>query len=65
MFIGIRVLCIICAALAQLSIYTHTVPLFLQDLCVTRTRSYDLSVTYDKYYQTPRLWLKGYDEVTE
>lgn len=27
-----------------------------------RTRSYDLSITYDKYYQTPRLWLFGYNE---
>ncbi len=25
--------------------------------------SYDLSITYDKYYQTPRVWLFGYDEV--
>lgn len=31
-------------------------------ISVTATRSYDLSVTYDKYYQTPRLWLKGYNE---
>lgn len=29
---------------------------------IIRTRSYDLSITYDKYYQTPRLWLTGYDE---
>ncbi|KAI0228221.1 hypothetical protein L0F63_006185, partial [Massospora cicadina] len=27
-----------------------------------RTRTYDLSITYDKYYQTPRIWLYGYDE---
>lgn len=26
------------------------------------TRTYDLNITYDKYYQTPRLWLIGYDE---
>ena len=25
-----------------------------------RSRSYDLSITWDKYYQTPRLWLFGY-----
>lgn len=25
-------------------------------------RTYDLHITYDKYYQTPRLWLTGYDE---
>ena len=27
------------------------------------TRTYDLSITYDKYWQTPRMWLCGYDEV--
>jgi ubiquitin-like-conjugating enzyme ATG3 len=32
---------------------------------VLRTRVYDLSVTYDKYYQTPRLWLIGYDEQSQ
>jgi len=32
------------------------------DANVVRTRTYDLSITYDKYYQTPRLWLFGYDE---
>jgi ubiquitin-like-conjugating enzyme ATG3 len=26
-----------------------------------KTRSYDLSITYDKYYMVPRLWLFGYD----
>ncbi|KAK3095493.1 hypothetical protein FSP39_015329 [Pinctada imbricata] len=29
---------------------------------VLQTRTYDLNITYDKYYQTPRLWLFGYDE---
>ncbi|KAI9222017.1 autophagocytosis associated protein [Blastocladiella britannica] len=29
---------------------------------IVRTRTYDLSITYDKYYQTPRLSLLGYDE---
>ncbi len=29
---------------------------------VEKVRSYDLSITYDFYYQTPRLWLLGYDE---
>ena len=29
---------------------------------VLKTRTYDLSITYDKYYQTPRMWLIGYDE---
>lgn len=30
---------------------------------IIKTRTYDLHITYDKYYQTPRLWLRGYDEV--
>ena len=29
---------------------------------ILRTRTYDLSITYDKYYQTPRMFLMGYDE---
>lgn len=29
---------------------------------IIRTRTYDISITYDKYYQTPRIWLTGYDE---
>ena len=29
---------------------------------ILKTRTYDLSITYDKYYQTPRVWLNGYDE---
>ncbi|CAG7727018.1 unnamed protein product [Allacma fusca] len=29
---------------------------------IVPTRTYDLHITYDKYYQTPRLWLFGYDE---
>lgn len=31
---------------------------------VVRTRTYDLHITYDKYYQTPRLWVVGYNEVS-
>lgn len=30
---------------------------------IVSCRTYDLHITYDKYYQTPRLWLTGYDEV--
>ncbi|KAL5066407.1 hypothetical protein RYX36_028144 [Vicia faba] len=30
---------------------------------ILRTRSYDISITYDQYYHTPRVWLTGYDEV--
>jgi len=29
------------------------------------TRTYDISITYDLYYQTPRLWLMGYSEKGE
>ena len=35
------------------------------DAHIIRTRTYDLSVSYDKYYQTPRVWLHGYDERRE
>jgi len=27
-----------------------------------QVRTYDVMITYDKYYQTPRIWLLGYDE---
>lgn len=30
---------------------------------VLSTRTYDLNISYDNYYRTPRLWLTGYDEV--
>jgi ubiquitin-like-conjugating enzyme ATG3 len=29
---------------------------------ILKTRTYDISISYDKYYQTPRVWLRGYDE---
>ena len=29
---------------------------------IMQTRTYDLMITYDKYYQVPRFWLVGYDE---
>lgn len=29
---------------------------------VVQTRTYDLSITYDKFYRTPRMYLFGYDE---
>ena len=29
---------------------------------IENTRTYDLSITYDNYYKTPRVWLFGYDE---
>ncbi|CAI5464933.1 unnamed protein product [Closterium sp. Yama58-4] len=33
-----------------------------EDDHILQTRTYDLTITYDKYYQTPRIWLFGYDE---
>lgn len=33
------------------------------DAGILATRTYDLNITYDNYYRTPRLWLTGYDEV--
>jgi ubiquitin-like-conjugating enzyme ATG3 len=32
------------------------------DDTILLTRTYDLTISYDKYYQTPRVWLFGYDE---
>ena len=29
---------------------------------VMKVRRYDVSITYDNYYRTPRIWLFGYDE---
>lgn len=29
---------------------------------ILKTRTYDISITYDKFYQTPRVWLFGYNE---
>jgi len=29
---------------------------------VLKTRTYDLFITYDHFYRTPRVWLSGYDE---
>lgn len=33
-----------------------------QDDNITRTRMYDVIITYDFYYRVPRLWLVGYGE---
>jgi len=29
---------------------------------ILKTRTYDIAISYDKFYQTPRVWLFGYDE---
>lgn len=33
-----------------------------EDCSILRCRRYDVSITYDNYYRTPRIWLFGYDE---
>eukprot|EP00727_Mastigamoeba_balamuthi_P003021 m51a1_g12716 hypothetical protein (315) ;mRNA; f:1486-2912 len=33
-----------------------------QDDAIARTRTYDISITYDYFYRTPKVWLIGYDE---
>ncbi|KAJ1628050.1 hypothetical protein T492DRAFT_1020790 [Pavlovales sp. CCMP2436] len=32
---------------------------------IVRTRTYDISITYDKYYRCPRVWLYGYTEARQ
>ena len=32
------------------------------DDAILKSRKYDLSISYDNYYRTPRIWLFGYDE---
>lgn len=32
---------------------------------VVRCRTYDIMITYDQYYGTPRVWLSGYDEMRQ
>lgn len=32
------------------------------EIGILTTRTYDLNITYDNLYRTPRLWLFGYDE---
>jgi len=31
---------------------------------ILQVRTYDVMISYDKLYQTPRMWLVGYDEVS-
>jgi len=33
-----------------------------EEACIEKTRTYDLYITYDSFYQTPRMWLSGYTE---
>jgi Autophagocytosis associated protein, active-site domain len=32
---------------------------------VHKTRTYDVCIAFDQFYQTPVIWLTGYDEVSE
>lgn len=32
---------------------------------IMKVRTYDLSITYDKYYQTPRIWMNGKNEYNQ
>lgn len=32
---------------------------------IRHTRTYDLYITYDQYYQVPRFWLVGFDEAQQ
>jgi len=34
----------------------------IEECGIIRSRRYDVSITYDNYYKTPRVWLFGYDE---
>ena len=33
-----------------------------EEVGILATRTYDLNITYDNFYRTPRLWLFGYSE---
>ena len=33
-----------------------------EEVGILSTRTYDLHITYDNFYRTPRLWLFGYNE---
>jgi len=37
----------------------------LGDDAIVRTRTYDVSISYDKYYQCARVWLYGYSETRQ
>jgi ubiquitin-like-conjugating enzyme ATG3 len=41
-----------------------TAPKDDNDSNLLKVRTYDLSITYDKYYQTPRVWMMGYTAVS-
>ena len=50
------------AAALEASVATSAAPTSAAtDENIVRTRTYDVSITYDNYYRTPRVWLYGYD----
>jgi ubiquitin-like-conjugating enzyme ATG3 len=54
------------AATATATAATSTAPApAVENENIMRTRTYDISITYDKYYQTPKFWLFGYDEARQ
>ncbi|XP_075111308.1 uncharacterized protein LOC107772206 isoform X2 [Nicotiana tabacum] len=58
-------MCVDCRAVNKITATLQTAYLVAHepdDDNILRTRTYDISITYDKYYQTPRVWLTGYDE---
>ena len=52
------------AGAAEVNIFAQNkyVVMHEQEDTVHKNRTYDLSITYDFYYRTPRLWLLGYSE---
>lgn len=49
----------VCASLEEAALQTDDDALAPATI---QTRRYDLSITYDKYWQSPRMWLFGYNE---
>ncbi len=37
-------------------------PVEEENNAIKKVRKYDLTITYDYYHRTPRLWLQGYSE---
>ncbi|KZT59204.1 hypothetical protein CALCODRAFT_481784 [Calocera cornea HHB12733] len=50
------------AAVPEKPAATEAEPIEVAKGNLLQVRTYDVMITYDKYYQTPRIWLLGYDE---
>lgn len=46
----------------KLSYIRAAAPVEDEENCTLVARRYDISITYDNYYRTPRIWLYGHDE---